>query len=131
MTVLLFIGLILACVAAIFINRRPIYTARKAFYRADYLINHAEAAMHQRDYDLALVLYGEALDLAPISGCALFQAEAHYGMARVHEKRGQLQFASEDMQNALANREDWEGEKPNFAVLIENELKRVHHSLGR
>ena len=98
---------------------RPANRARKAFSQADALLRQAESAMIRAEYGLAAMRYREALRPARESGCALFQAEAYYGLARV------------SLEKALANRQEWEGEKPNFAALISNMLKDVNRRLPR
>jgi tetratricopeptide (TPR) repeat protein len=110
---------------------RPANRARKAFSQADALLRQAESAMIRAEYGLAAMRYREALRPARESGCALFQAEAYYGLARVFEKQGQLSAARVSLEKALANRQEWEGEKPNFAALISNMLKDVNRRLPR
>jgi tetratricopeptide (TPR) repeat protein len=99
--------------------------SRSSFARADDLILKAESAMLRGQYDEAYSLYQSVLAPARQSGCGLFEAEAYYGMARIHEKQGNLPAARNALIQALSNRQTWESEKPNFAALITRTLAEI------
>ncbi|MBS1994347.1 MAG: hypothetical protein JSS86_06470 [Cyanobacteria bacterium SZAS LIN-2] len=100
--------------------------SRRAFEEADRLLMQAEGSMLRGQYDAAFSQYSRVPPLARQSGCILFEAEAYYGMARIHEKNGDLPSARQALESALSSRADWESEKPNFARLISNMLDDVN-----
>jgi len=105
--------------------------SRRAFEQADALLLKAEGAMMRGQYDAAYSLYAQVPRLAVQSGCYLFEAEAFYGMARIHEKKGDLPAARQALESALANRKMWADEKPNFERLISNMLDDVNRKLPK
>jgi len=87
--------------------------------------------MMRGQHDAAYSLYSRVIPLALQSGCYLFEAEAYYGIARIHEQKGNLPAARQALESALANRKMWADEKPNFARLISNMLDDVNRKLSK
>lgn len=103
---------------------------RRRVEKADALLKQAESKMLTGDLDAAFSLFLEVLPLVDGVEPFLF-SEAYYGLARVSEKKGDLKYAAQCINFALAYVEEWRHEKPNFEKLLRNEQRRVLDEIGK
>lgn len=103
--------------------------SRRNREEADRLIGQAEMQVQTGQLDSAESNYSRATVLA--AGDPLLLSEAHYGLCRVCERRGDLKGAARQVDAALAYAPQWRQYKPNFESLLTREKARILGAIGK
>lgn len=96
--------------------------SRRNQQKADDLIMRAEGYIMTGQLDAAESAYNQATFLA--AGDPLLLSEAHYGLARVCERKADVQAAVRQVEAALSYAPQWREYKPNFEQLLLREKQR-------
>lgn len=98
---------------------------RRAFEEADQLIATAGSEALRGMHSQAFAHYAQARDIAQANELYLLEADSSYCMAQICERNKDYKFAAQLLRQALAHRDQWEQEKPNFARLVETKLTQL------
>jgi len=97
--------------------------------KADALIGRAESQIMLGQLDAAESSFSQATMLA--AGDPLLLSEAHYGLCRVCERRGDLKGAVRQVEASLSYAPQWREFKPNYERLLESEKRRLLDLLSK
>ncbi len=107
----------------------PSSGSRRNQERADQLIGQAESAMMRGQLGEAESCFSQATTLA--NGAPLLLSEAHYGLCRVCERKGDLQGAARQVDAALSYAPQWREYKPNYDTLLQSEKRRILDEIAK
>lgn len=102
--------------------------SRRNQQRADELISAAESHIMLGRLGEAEAAFRQAAMLA--AGDPLLISEAHYGLCRVCERRGDMKGAAHQIDLALKFAPQWRDYKPNFESLLKREQERIKGERG-
>ncbi|MBP9093198.1 hypothetical protein KBI23_19400 [bacterium] len=125
--------LALAVVLAIFVAPvilNPNHKQRRNANTADDLISQAGSEFRRGLDDEAFMHYKQARDIARANCVYMLEAEGHYGMAQIYERRRDYNSAAACLRSILATRAHWEQYHPNYASLVERYLAEIEAKLA-
>ena len=119
------------CAILLYAINTPRRQARNATWQTDDHLKKGESALLTARLDEAAMHFQQAKSLAARGYAPIFRAEACYGLARVAERRGDLEASAAYLEEALSHEAEFKAEFPNYADLLRHHLSEVEASLGR